>query len=76
MGFLLSLFQSKMARQIGAAILFIVGIFGLGAKWRGDKEKAKDAKEAIETHERINDADTGKGDVDADRDWLRKRGKS
>ena len=76
MTFILAIFQSKLARQIGAALLVIIGIFGMGAKWRGDREKAKDAKDAIETRERINDADTGKGNTDVDRDWLRKRGKS
>ena len=76
MTFILAIFQSKLARQIGAALLLIIGIFGMGVKWRGDREETKDAKEAVKTHERINDADTGEGDSDADRDWLRERGKS
>ncbi|PCJ24099.1 MAG: hypothetical protein COA96_10160 [SAR86 cluster bacterium] len=73
---ILSIFRSKLARQIGAALVIVGGIFLAGVKWMADRAKLKTMKGAADTNERINDADTGEGDSDADRDWLRDRGKS
>lgn len=76
MTWFLALFQNKLFRQIGGAVLFIGGIFLAGYKMATGRAKTKKLKEALETHKRINDADSGEGDTDADLEWLRKRGKS
>jgi len=73
---ILGIFQSKLARQIGAAALAVGAIFLAGYKLATGHEKTKKLEEAADTNERINDADTGKGDANADREWLRNRGKS
>jgi hypothetical protein len=56
----------------------MAGIFALVAIIFRQRENAanKDAKEARsygETRKRIDDADVGSGDPDADREWLSKR---
>ena len=76
MSFILAFFSNPLFRKIGAAVVFIGGVFLLGVKFAGDRFKTKKLEEAADTNERINDADVGKGDADADREWLRKRGKS
>lgn len=73
---ILGIFSNPLTRKIAAGLVVVGAIFLAGYKKAMDRTKAKTAKAKDETNERINDADVGKGDADADREWLRNRGKS
>ena len=68
MGLLLD-FWPVLVALAGAAALYFKGRSDGGRK---AEKRRTDA--ALDTHGRIDDADTGSGDPDADRDWLHKRG--
>jgi len=77
MNFVISLlFKNKLIRQILVVVVFLFSGFIYGWNFFSNKQEKKDLTEAVETNERLNDADVGKGDSAADRDWLRERGKS
>lgn len=60
----------------GAAVLALVGgIYAKGVMDAKEAERAREAREAADTHERINNADTGSGNTDDDREWLHNRGR-
>lgn len=69
-----------LGTRTGQAVALVV-VLGLAVllygNWRVSvddaKEEAEAAKAAIETHERINDADVSAGNPDADFEWLCRR---
>jgi hypothetical protein len=82
-----ALLQSRLARWIGAAVMGALAVLTFGAIKRREgvtqeraRQAARDAQAERETHERINNADTGAGldddqRVDRLRDFAAKHGK-
>lgn len=58
----------------GGVVVALVASFVAGGSRARDKRRAEDAEKALDTHRRIDNADVGSGDADADREWLHKRG--
>lgn len=62
---------------VGGALAAILALYSLGVLSGASGERAeealRDADAEIETLERMNNADTSRGDPDADREWLRNR---
>lgn len=59
---------------VGLVVMKTIAIWFHGLR-SGQQQRDDEAREEnLKTHERIHDADTGRGDPDDDREWLRKRG--
>jgi hypothetical protein len=79
--------QNPVARAIGAALAGLLALWAYGARKKREgasaarsEAAAKAAKETIEAHERINNADTGIGATDSERidrlrDFAKRHGK-
>ncbi|MGB1215520.1 MAG: hypothetical protein ACPG4X_19275 [Pikeienuella sp.] len=64
--------------HIFAVLLAAIGLGVGGAYLKGQWDakaarEARDMRDALDTHERIDDADIGSGDASDDIDWLRNR---
>lgn len=67
---------SPLGRALGAALvaLMLLGwAYAYGVASERQRAALEAAQDALQTHERIDNADIGSGDADADRDWLRDR---
>jgi len=71
-GFLLG---SKLAQKIGAVLALVSGAALIALRWAAKNAKIKRLEDVAKTNKDMNDADIGNGNSDADRDWLRKRGR-
>lgn len=73
---MISFLFSPLGRALGASVVafaLLAGAYAYGVSSERQRAALEAALDALDTHERINDADTGSGDPDADRDWLRDR---
>ena len=55
-------------------VLVAVALFWAGRVSETRDRALQDAQDAVQTHERIDDADLGTGDAVDDNEWLRNRG--
>ena len=72
----LALIRSKVARWLAVLAglaLAVVAIRRDAVKDEREKARTQALQDALDMHERIGNADTGNGNVDDDREWLRKR---
>lgn len=71
-GWLIPGWLRRAAMAAGAVALAVLGAFFAGKREARRDAKAKDAKDALETRRRIDNADDVGGDPDRAREWLRK----
>jgi hypothetical protein len=72
--------SSRPVRWLLLAVGGVLTVLGLRVAWKAEgaqearsEAEKEDLQDAVETHERIADADVSRGDADADRDYLRRR---
>lgn len=59
-----------------AALAVLAGVYAKGRIDAAQRAKIEGLQDYRETRERIDNADIGDGDADADREWLRNYGQS
>lgn len=74
--------RSAIGRALIAALGVMAGVGVVlaavdraGSRKERDRREIEDLRRAVETRRRMDHADIGHGDVDADREWLRARGR-